>query len=137
MLRSTLRRAAVLYARGGNGGRSGAVSAPHDPGRLDDRPQLRGLVVRRQGVADDGGREAALRRQREPLERYEGGGLADPRREHVDGLPPTGLRRDEPEHADRLLGNVNQRLESAGSLVVVLEQEPLDGEPREDPLREP
>ena len=60
--------------------------------------QLRPLVLDRQGVPEHRGREAALRREREPLERAERARLLDSRGELVHRLAPAALRRHEAEH---------------------------------------
>jgi hypothetical protein len=101
---------------------------------LDDEAQLGDLLVLGEGVALDGRGEAALRRQAQLLERDVAGGLVDAALEVVLALEDRRLRRDEPE--DDLLARRHEaeRLEAAGALVVVLEEEAIDLEPAEEGL---
>src|SRR5581483_9905874 len=99
--------------------------APDERCGSGDGCELRPLVVAAERVAEDRGAEAALRREREPLERHDARRILDARRQLVRRLLPGRLRRDEPEHDDLVLGHEPQRLEAAGALVVVLEQQPV------------
>jgi hypothetical protein len=86
----------------------------------NDRPELGLLVGGGESVAEDGGGEPALRRQREALERHVACCLADARLELVDGFLPSSLRRDEPEDDGLVVRYRGKWLESAGAVVVVL-----------------
>src|SRR5690606_26405753 len=99
-------------------------SAPHPTGDLDDVAYLGPLLIFREHVALLGRGEAALRRERELLERRELGGLADAALDVGCGLELARLRGDEAED-DRLLAGAQepQRLEPARAVAVVLEEE--------------
>src|SRR5690606_36029928 len=89
-------------------------SLPDVGGDLDDLAHLRPLLVVREDVALLRRREAALRAQRELIERGELGRLVDPALDVVRPLEVAGLRRDEPEHDDLVaLREMPQRLEPA------------------------
>src|SRR5207249_2328735 len=100
-------------------------SSPDVLSRLDDGPQLRAFILDAESVSQDGGGEAALRRESELLEREEASCITDARRELLDCLPARGLGGHEPENRGLVLGHGAQGLEVAGAFVVVLEQEPL------------
>src|SRR5436309_6012492 len=117
--------------------RRSTPSRPDDRSRVDDRAQLRALVVAAQGVTDDGRGEATLRGERQPVERDDLRSLPNSGDEFVDGLAPRRLRRHESEHDDLVVGNRAKRSERAGPRVVVLEQQSLCANAGEQPLREP
>src|SRR6185295_9637596 len=71
-------------------------------------------------------REAALRTEREAIERDERRRFLDPRLQILDGLHPLQLRAHESEDDDAPVGDVAERLERARPLVVVLQQEAIE-----------
>src|SRR5215213_6120543 len=103
---------------------------------LGDGAELVLLVLDAEGIADDRGREPALRAQGQPLERHEAGGLPDAGLQFLRGLAPTRFRGHEAEDGDLVVGHVGERLEAAGALVVVLEHQPLGADTAEDPARQ-
>src|SRR5439155_6828631 len=108
-----------------------------DRSRGGDGAQLGALVVDTQGVADDGRGEAALRGERQPIERDNLRSLPNSADEFVDGLAPRRLGRHESEHDDPVVRNRAKRSERPGPRVVVLEQQPLCANAGKQPLREP
>src|SRR5215470_13314849 len=98
-------------------------AAPDSAGRLGHQGELRVLVGRRDEIALFGRGEPALRAQREPLERHERRGLANPPLELRPALQRSVLGRHEPEHDGPVVGYVLQRLEAAGARVVVFQEE--------------
>src|SRR5947209_6515583 len=113
------------------------ILAPEALGGRNDRPELGLLVGGGDSVAEDGGGEPALRRQREPLERHVVCCLADAHLKLVDGFLPSSLRCDEPEDDGLVLRYRGKWLESAGALVVVLQEQPLGTDAGEQAPREP
>src|SRR5215217_6082853 len=103
--------------------------APDFLRHLDDEAQLRPLLLLAEHVALDGGREAALRRQAQLLERRVPRRLLDTPQQLFPRLELAALRRHEPEH-DLLLAlrQEAQRLEAARALVVPLHEEAVDVE---------
>src|SRR5215469_1142522 len=116
---------AVTVTRQAPGGPLGFLSAPDVPGDLDDQFELGDLLVVAQHVPLDGGGEAALRRQAQLVERHELRRLIDAALEHVRvfQLAPLGGHQAEHDHLARR--HEAQRLEAAGTVVVVLEEEPV------------
>src|SRR6476661_6902503 len=107
------------------------------PDVLGDRQhelELAPLVVLADEVAADARGEAALRAEREPLDRHEGGRLLDAALDLVGRLHVAGLRGEEAEHDDRVVADEPQRLEPAGAIRVVLEHEAVVVQPAEDGL---
>ena len=84
-------------ARAGRAGRQ--ILAPDLAGRFDHERKLAPLVVLGELVAADGGGEAALRRQREALQRDKFCGLLDPAQQRAH---PGGVDLDSDEIAVRL-----------------------------------
>src|SRR3972149_6802693 len=109
-------------------------SAPDPARRLRDQLQLAPLLVPGEQVAEVGGGEAALRADRQVLDRYVLRRLIDAPPQLVDGLKLRLLRADEAEDDHLVPGHEAQRLEAAGALRVVLEQEAVDVELLEGPL---
>src|SRR5882672_3072691 len=105
------------------GGRSRELSSPNLARGLDYHLELALLVVLGDAVADHVGGEAALRAERELLERQVLRRLFDPAPQAVDGLELGHLGADEPQDADLALRKVAQRREAAGARAVVLEEE--------------
>src|SRR5205823_2521021 len=111
--------------------------APHLLGDLDDEPQLRLLLLRREVVALERRREPALRREAELLDVRELRGLVDSPRDGVLVLELAVLRRHEPEN-DLLVAprQQAQRFEPARPFVVPLHEEAVDLELAEQRLRD-
>src|SRR5580700_2393345 len=119
---------------GAAGARGRARLAPDLAGGLDDEAELGGLLVLTQHVSFHRGGEAALRGQAELVERDVPGGLVDPALEGVLALQGAALGGDQAED-DHLAGRDEpQRLEPAGALVVVLQEEPVHGQLAEQGL---
>src|SRR5215472_19093232 len=95
-----------------------AMLPPHLVGDLDDHAQLRPLLLVRERVAVLGRREAALRRERELVERHEFRRRLDAPLDVILALERAGLRRDEAEHHGLAARHEAQRLEPAGALAV-------------------
>src|SRR4051794_19663942 len=96
---------------------------PHLVGELDDLAHLGPLLVLREDVAFLGAGEAALRAERELLDRCEFRRLVDAALDVLDLLQRAGFRRDEAEHDDLIaLGQEAERLEAAGARRVVFEE---------------
>ena len=110
--------------------------SPDPPGDVSDQAQLR-LLLRGGHRADHARREAALRADSQPLERHVPGRLLDARDQVVRILDRPVLRRHEPQHDLVAREHVSERLEGAGAVRVVLEQEPVEvPEAREDLFRD-
>src|SRR5216684_2746406 len=77
--------------------------APHALGHLDDARELPFLVGLRQRIAFDRAGEAALRAQRQLVERRKLRGLVDPPAQPVGAFQQGTLARHEPEHHDLAL----------------------------------
>src|SRR5712691_11985124 len=141
--RSTTPRPRERRTAAHDGGRSyprsrrSTPSRPDDRSRVDDRTQLRALVVDAQDVADDGRGEAALWGERQPVERKDFRSLSNSADEFLDRLAARRLGRHESEHDDLVVGNRAQRSERSGPRVVVLEQQSLCANAGKQPLREP
>ena len=103
-------------------GSAGRLS-PRPRGGLDDQPQLGDLLVERERVALDRGGEAALRGQAELVERHVLRRLVDAALELVLVLERAALGGDQAEHDLLARRHEPQRLEAAGALVVVLQEE--------------
>ena len=84
-----------------------AADQPHTSRHLDDEPQLGHLLVVGELVALDRGREPALRRQAQLVERHVLRRLVDAALEGVLALQLGALGGDEAEH-DRLPGGTNR-----------------------------
>src|ERR1700743_1339716 len=94
-----------------------ALLPPHFVGDLDCEPQFGPLLVLGQDVALFGRGKAALRRQRELLERGEFRGLFQPALDIVFSLELAGLRGDDADHPDLVAPRrIAQRLEAAGAV---------------------
>src|SRR5438105_9645227 len=99
---------------------------PDEPRDFGHALELAPLIVGRDAVAFHRRGEAALRAQRQPLDRHVlGGGLEAPA-ELVHGLESRFLRGHQPQHDLAVGRHRTQPLEVAGALVVVLEQKPLE-----------
>src|SRR5258707_335938 len=105
--------------------------SPDFAGRLDDEPQLGGLLVHGECVALHRRRKTALRTQAELLERNESRRFVDPPLECVLALDRAALGSHQPQHHHLALGHEPQRLETARALVVVFEKETVDVQPAE------
>src|SRR5580704_567555 len=100
-----------------------ASIAPDLLGGLDDEAELGHLLVVGQRVALGGRGEAALAGQADLVQRHVLGGFVDAALEVVLGLQLRALGGDQAED-DHLAGRDEaQRLEAAGALVVVLQEE--------------
>src|SRR5262249_3391095 len=110
----------------------GSRVPPHILRYADDELQLAPLRVPGDVVPLGVGAEAALGGKSETLERDEGARLVDALLQLVLGLHLRALRGEKPEDDDLVVPRVAQGLEAAGALVVVLEQQPLGGDVRED-----
>ena len=104
--------------------RSGALHGcpPYLAGDLDDHAQLRPLLILGQRVAFFRAGEAALRRERELIERREFRGLVDAAQNRIPRFKLAGLRRDQPEYDRLAFRQEAQRLEAARALRVVLHE---------------
>src|SRR4051794_30217176 len=120
----------------GSSGMSSTKLPPDPAGSPCDDLELAALVVDAQRVAEHGGREAALRAEAEALEVDPLRRLAHARLELVLRLGPRALRRDEAEHDLRVVAHERERVEAAGALVVVLEEEPVGAHAAEDRRRD-
>src|SRR5262245_7756769 len=105
---------------------------PDGPRGTADELELPALLIRRDPVALVRRGEAALRAERESIERHVARGLCNPALEALRGFKRRALRADEAQNDHAIVGHVSQRLERAGALVVVLEQEPLEARAAED-----
>ena len=103
-------------------------------GGFNDKLQLGPLLFFGQEVAFHGGSESALRAERELLERKEAGCFVDSPKKIVLALEFGPLRADEAEDNDFAFRNKAQRLKGAGALVVVFEQEAVNGKFVEETL---
>ena len=97
---------------------------------LDER-QLAPLIRIGHKIAFLGGSEAALRAERQLLERHIFGSLADAR-DNVFLIFQLGILGGYQTQNDLLLADVAQRLETAGTVAVVLEEEPVHIAVREE-----
>src|SRR5579875_3480555 len=111
-----------------------ALSTPALGRGLHDEAQLGELLLDRQHVALDRGREAALRRQAQLFEVDVARGLVDPAQQLVAGLQLPALGRDQAEHDDLSRRDEAQRLEAARARVVPLHEEAVDVELVEERL---
>src|SRR6266700_7286712 len=91
-----------------------AIVTPHLGRRFHHQPQLGHLLIEGQRVALDRGRETALRRQAQLVQRHELGSLVDPALQVVPAFQCAALRRDEAEYHHLSRGYDSQRLECAG-----------------------
>src|SRR3990170_1691359 len=114
--------------------RSLSLATPDLLDRLDDEPELGGLLLGGQVISLHGRREPALRRETDLVDVDEPCRLLDAPLQLVLRLELTGLGGDEPEHDDLPLGQEPKRLEAARSLVVELDEEPVDVQPAEERL---
>src|SRR3954468_15827588 len=105
---------------------SARIGAPHLPRRFDYQLELALLVVLGEQVADNVGREATLRADRELVERDEARGFVDPPLDLVDLFELRDLRADQAEHHDPALGDEAQRLKTARTRAVVFQQETIE-----------
>src|SRR4029453_14246684 len=113
---------------------AGLDRAPDVAGHLEREAELPLLVLDRDLVAVVRAGKAALRAQAEVLERHVAGGRVDAAPEVVLLLELGALRADEPEHDRLALRYEPERLEPAGAIGVVLEEERLHIETREHGL---
>src|SRR6185369_9306384 len=97
-------------------------SAPNLLGRLDHQSQFIALCFHCDLVAVHGARKAALRRQRQLLDRRVLRGLGDAALECVLVFQLPEFRGDQTQHGGLALGQETQRAEVAGALVVVLHE---------------
>jgi hypothetical protein len=101
---------------------------------LDDELELGALLVVAEGIALDGGGKAALAGQAQLVEGDVLGGGVDAALEVVGVFQLATLGRDQPQH-DHLAGRDEpQRLETAGALVVVFQEESVHGQAAEQRL---
>src|SRR6266567_1072884 len=105
--------------------RLGQASAPDRCGGAGDESQLGLLLIGREQVAAAGGGESALRADRQVLTVHVPGRLIDAALEVIEGFQDRGLGGDQAEHHDAAWRDEPQRLEAAGPLGVVLQQEPV------------
>src|SRR3984885_1687588 len=92
------------------------------------------FIVDRDEVAEGAGCEAALRAERQLLERRVAGGLVDAAQQVVAGFQLGDFGGDQAEDHRRPWRDEAERLEAAGPFRVVLEQEPVDGHLVEQPF---
>src|SRR5579875_1876025 len=113
-----------------------SLIAPDFGGDLDDQAQLVPLLGRGEVVALLGRGKAALRRQAQLADVGVLRGLLDAAHDVIPGLQLTALGRHDPEHHLLALGQVAQRLEPAGPLIVPLAEEPVHVELVEQRIRD-
>src|SRR5262249_31412867 len=100
-----------------------SLLTPYLVGQFDDRPELRPLLVFREGVSLPGRGAAALGAERQLVERDVFGRLVDAALYVGFLLQRAGLRGDEAQHHGLVaLGDEAQRLEPAGAVGVVFEE---------------
>src|SRR5437763_13609662 len=102
------------------------LAAPDLARDVDAQLELCLLLLDGEVVAVVRAREAALRREAHVLERHVLRGLIDTALEMVLALELRQLGADEAEHDFLALRHEAQRLEAAGALGVVLEEETID-----------
>src|ERR1700688_2580108 len=90
-------------------GRSAPASSPDVSRDLEHALELSPLVALGDEVAGDARGEAALRAQREPLDRDKARGLVDPAPDRVGVLELSGLGGEETEHDDGIVADEAQR----------------------------
>src|SRR6266567_3119026 len=90
-----------------------------------DQLQLGLLLIGREQVAAAGGGESALRADRQVLTVHVPGRLIDAALEVIEGFQDRRLGGDQAKHDDAAWRDEPQRLEAAGPLGVVLQQEPV------------
>src|SRR2546426_1638574 len=115
-------------------GTEGRLAAPDFARRLDHSPELRFLLREAQSAAARVAREAALRRERQVLQRKVQGGLVDAPPEEILRLQDRRLGRDQAQYHLLVPRHEAQRLEAAGALGVVLEEEGVGFERAESTL---
>src|SRR5215471_11324622 len=101
---------------------------PHLARGLDDEAQLGDLARNVHGIAADAAGEAALRAQRQLLERRVLRRLVDASLELVFGLELAALGSDQSEHCHFALRKKTQRLEAAGAGAVIFEEIAVDAD---------
>src|SRR5258707_8779675 len=101
-------------------------AAPYFAGRVDAQLELGLLLLDGEVVAVVRAREAALRREAKVLHRHVLGRGVDAPLERVLRFELGQLGAHQTEHHLLALGHQAQRLEAAGALVVVLEEEAVD-----------
>src|SRR5262249_39830826 len=108
-------------------------SVPHRARGLEDHLELAPLDVLAYRCRSHAA-EAALRAERKLLERQIAARLVDPAAQQILRLDLRALGGDEAEHRDLALGDVAQRLEAAGAVAVVFEQQAVVIETAEQAL---
>src|SRR6185503_10567303 len=103
-----------------------SAAAPNVLGYFDDALELGPLLGLVEDVALLRRREAALRREAEPIEVSEFRGRVDPALQFILALECAALRRHEAERDALALRQPLQRLEAAGAVVVVLHEVAVD-----------
>src|SRR2546422_3390794 len=98
-------------------------SFPYLPRRIHHDLQLAPLLFLRKQIAGDARSEAALRAERELVERNEARGVADAPDELVRGLDVAGFRSDQPDNHRDPSRNKPQRLEAARARSVVFQEQ--------------
>src|SRR5580700_7129632 len=93
-----------------------AVFFPQLANHRDHEIELAALIVDRDEVAEGAGGEAALRAERQLLERRVAGGLVDAAQQVVAGLQLGDLGGDQAEDHRRPWRDEAERLEAAGAL---------------------
>src|SRR6202020_2183861 len=99
-----------------------AGSSPHLASHRDHEIELAAFIVDRDEVAEGAGCEAALRAERQLLERRVARGLVDAAQQVVAGFQLGDFGGDQAEDHRRPWRDEAERLEAAGSFRVVLEQ---------------
>src|SRR3970282_2456640 len=108
----------------------GALSTPALPRHLEGKRELAPLIVHGDLVAVVRARKARVRAQAQVCERHEFRRGFDAALEIVLFFERGKLRADQPQDYLLPLGDVAQRLETAGAIRVVLEEKPVPAEPR-------
>jgi hypothetical protein len=96
-----------------------------DRGRRGRAGEFGALRLGGDGVAGHRRGEAALRAEREPFGIDQGTRLTEPGLDPFRRLDPRGLGGDQAQHHDLVIGDQPQRVEGAGALVVVFQQQPV------------
>src|SRR5438874_9241371 len=108
-------------------GWGGCSATPYPRGGVDDELELGPLLVLGEYVAAGDAGKAALGGEGELVEGEDAGGFLDAAHEVLLVLELSALGGDEAEDGGLAVGHEPQRLEIAGALAVVLQEEHVDG----------
>src|SRR5579875_533586 len=130
------RRAARGRRRRADCPRVPGTLAPDLPRGLHDKAQLGPLVVLGQQIALHRGGKAALRAERQAVQGHVPRRLLDPGQQGALRLELRALAAHEPEHDGGPARDEPERRERSRSLVIVLEEKPVDLQAAEQLLRD-